>query len=362
MELERSVAFAKPVNLSTLDSRKKNPITVRATSGIETMLAKSGYKDLEYRGQLTLDFSPTIQNVAKKYDKVPVAIGQFQQGKDIISAGVLADSQLLKWGAESMRVIEFYYLCKEGKIGKYDEQARTAYITMKEIFALTGKTEPKQRQRYRKKFLEDLLVAAMPTWYITVNGAPAGADKFLKWDYIPKGDIISMRLADHIQNLFLSSQRFSDTRKLLLTDNLDYAIAQHLESRYTINHNNETNANNIISVKSLLEIADNHLPSKEKAAKHLMKLRGQPIIDALNAAMKAGTLTSWTFCGPKKEPYTQEQIDKCFRNYSDFEKAYVLFECAIGATDDFQTWRNNMIEKHQRHLEIQEKKKRKGKK
>lgn len=355
MELGTKGIFTSSVKLAALEPTKKNTIVVRATSGLESMLVKSGYKNPEYRGQLSLDLTPpVIQDVAHKYNKVAIATGQFQQGKDIINAGVMADKDLAEFGAESLRVIEYYYRCKAGKMGTYDEKTETAYIPMKEIFAMVGQTEPKQRQRYRKKFFQDLLVAAMPTWYITINGLPAGAGSFVVWERIPKGDIVSMHIRDHIRQLFLKSQRYSDDRKLLL-DNFDFMVAHHLESRYTINHNNQTDTQNIISVESLLEAVAKNLPSEEQAAKHLMKLIGQRIIKALEAAKKAGVITYWTFCGEKKTPYTQEQIDKCYKNYNDFKKAYILFELAIGETEGFQNY-------HERERQIYEDNKERNKK
>jgi hypothetical protein len=111
-----------------------------------------------------------------------------------------------------------------------------------------------------------------------------------------------------------------------------YAIGRKLILHHGIDNNFTKGTSNIISVKSLLDIAPDIPSYNETMAtdRHLERRIVKPFEKALDVLVEEGVISSWELCNSKETPLTDEQLRKI--NYETLLECYVRFDTQ-GAPD-----------------------------
>lgn len=143
-----------------------------------------------------------------------------------------------------------------------------------------------------------------------------------------KNSIIEMRF-DKEMALYLISAfvAFLPTSLFSLSDRSPhaYVLGWKLWTHWGIDKNRKNNTHNIISVEAIIElykgIADiEAIRASDRAATRRIIT---PIKRDLDLLSEAGIIKRWEWCGEKKRPLTDKELDQ---TYNELKNAYVLFE------------------------------------
>ena len=346
MELGTKGIFTSSVNLASIEPKKRN-ISTRQTTQLERIIAQNTFNTSDRNARQMQLADQNLFDWAAQHDRLAVAVGTYKQGKETVTLGLTIAKGIDNWGVETLRFFEIYGQCQSRLAGSFDNM--TAIIPFREYADRREYKDKMQRSRFRKILESEMLTAQTNTCYLKDSKGRI-FETFPVFDGIkldPKDNTLQIKLHEStIKHLYQSGLiKYSNIDKLALKYPLSYAIADRLETIYSMDNNIKRDQHNIISVEKLLEIAAKSIPTEAEAGNKPMQLRGAPIIKALDENLEKGILTSWEFCGVKKEQFTDAEKTKCGKEYSAFVKAYIHFEMAIGQDETYQA-RKDILKKH----------------
>ena len=343
--------------------RKRNPIYTGKTGAFDFALQAAAYNDPERLQDNLQETLPDLLNWRdlryKTQGEELFVVGQFESDDKTDNSQYVitrrnADGGEIstKFGAETILLLRAYRKVLDRKVGHTDKYGN-AYMTYRECAEDRGypyKTKD-DIKNFKKKINRELDTALSAYVELKDNKTDthmkyqifAGSGKQygqIKLCMLPElQDIICGKYAK-IKYYNSNADQVRNEMAVLLND--------YLETMYSMDSNIMNGRENIISVQSILDHFQSYLPTEAKAGKKLMQLRGKPIITAWEILKEYKVVLNWHFCGKNKEPYTEEQEAKCFKEYNCFKNAYICFELAIGKDPAYQNHKALLLAKKKR--------------
>ena len=109
-----------------------------------------------------------------------------------------------------------------------------------------------------------------------------------------------------------------------------YMLGKKMAEHYFMYRNMSRESHNILSVKTLLDWADDVIPSKNVVKSENRTYNERIVIPfehALNALVEVGVLDNWQYCQARKEPLTVERLNNL--SYQEIAELYIHFELRI---------------------------------